>query len=175
MKKWVFSVTLILVLFLVIYFYFFNSETVINRSVKEVANSELNTKVFYSSNQSRKVSTDFDLYGKSPDSVYSIVNSACTINKFPLQYFTISAGDGFSGIQLKIYNLLGRNNIKLEQYSDNLNSKLPKYKILEQKLILDKYNYDQGDSIFGRIELKIVGETGSLYTPKFFFRTKISD
>jgi hypothetical protein len=57
------------------------------------------------------------------------------------------------------------------------NKTLPTYKILSQKLTLNKSNYSVGDSIYGSVEFRIIETNGTLQTrhaANGFFRTKIT-
>ena len=57
------------------------------------------------------------------------------------------------------------------------NETRPTYKILSQKLTLDKASYAVGDSIYGSVEFRIIEINGTLQTrhaANGFFRTKIT-
>lgn len=69
----------------------------------------------------------------------------------------LKRGDMFSGTNIIITKFGGYYVVDIDDYDDNLDdNRVNRYKILTKKLILDKINYKQGDSIFGKISLDIM-------------------
>lgn len=65
----------------------------------------------------------------------------------------LKRGDMFSGTNIIITKFGGYYVVDIDDYDDN---RVNRYKILTKKLILDRINYKQGDSIFGKISLDIM-------------------
>ncbi len=94
-------------------------------------------------------------------------------------YIMIGYSDGFSShgfiinyINKKFYTKIHSSN---DMVSDN-NDNLPIYNTIYQKLILDKYSYQVGDSIFGKVDFKIQeydNDSRNEYNGKGYFRAKI--
>lgn len=66
----------------------------------------------------------------------------------------------------------------ISDFTDNLaQEKYTEYKILSQELILDKIDYREGDSIFGKIKLKSQEERTDGFRKKYisqgYFKCKI--
>lgn len=69
----------------------------------------------------------------------------------------LKRGDMFSGTNIIITKFGGYYVVDIDDYDDNLDdNRVNRYKILTKKLILDRINYKQGDSIFGKISLDIM-------------------
>ena len=93
----------------------------------------------------------------------------------PFLIISFKSGDGFSGGGYNFKILNGRFRAESYSYTDNpsfFDNKLYD-KIVFQKLILNKENYKSGDSIFGKIDLKVQESNGlqkSFQYGKGYFR-----
>ena len=94
-------------------------------------------------------------------------------------YITIEFNDGFSshGFTLNYINktFYTKINSTTDMVSDQ-NDNLPNYKTIYQRLILDKNNYQVGDSVFGKVDFKIYeynNDYKNEYIGKGYFKSKI--
>ncbi|MEN5306365.1 hypothetical protein ABE425_02550 [Chryseobacterium cucumeris] len=107
---------------------------------------------------------------------------SCSITENPMLNVTFSVGDGFSGGGFQIDIFQSRYKISPYSYTDNV--KLfdfldtgEYYKVLDNKLILDKESYQKGDSIFGYTELKVQRRYGPekyIEEGKGYFKGKVN-
>lgn len=168
--------TFILCVFCLIIIYSFIFKSVsIDRSIKQKALQELNSKKYFSFfDNNTKVTTDFSLEQDKTDTVYW----QCTINEANiLKFIDFHVGDGYSGMNISLIKLANRYRISIQDYTDNLNSVNSKYEIIHQNLTLDKENYKKGDSIFGRIDLKILEKRNKeklIHTAGGYFKGKVN-
>ncbi|WP_121461668.1 hypothetical protein [Chryseobacterium defluvii] len=92
---------------------------------------------------------------------------------------TIGYNSGFSGGGYEIEYVLGRFKLQPYSFTDVVseNSKEPLYKIIKQEVTLDKINYKEGDSIYGKIDF--IMENNDFAPKKIiiygngYFRTKL--
>lgn len=91
---------------------------------------------------------------------------------------TLGFSSGFGGGGYEINYLLGRFEIRTYSFTDVVpdNSKEPEYKILKQQVTLDKFYYNVGDSIYGKIDLEMERKFNNKSYKVFgygYFRTKM--
>lgn len=91
---------------------------------------------------------------------------------------TLGFSSGYSGGGYEINYLLGRFEIKPYSFTDVVpdNSKEPEYKILKQQVTLDKFYYNVGDSIYGKIDMEMEENFSNQKYKVFgygYFRTKM--
>ncbi|SFI14263.1 hypothetical protein [Halpernia frigidisoli] len=146
-------------------------------SSKEIKN--LDNKIFWDLGyyKPEKISTDFSLGKKKNDTVCHDFSVSQNKNHSQIGYFRLSQSNGFGGNVIQIYKLGNRFRIEMEDVSDNVieNTSKKGYKILSQKLILDKKNYNIKDSIFGEIKIKFRNnEDNSINYGSGFFRTTVN-
>lgn len=147
----------------------------IDNNIKQKALQELNSKKYFSFfDNNTKVTTDFSLEKNKMDTVYW----QCTVNEANiLKFIDFHLGDGYSGMKISLIKLASRYTISIKDYTDNLNSVNSKYEIIHQKIILDKENYKKGDSIFGRVDLKILEKQNKekfIHNAGGYFKGKIN-
>ena len=133
-------------------------------SSNEIKN--LNDKIFWDLGfyKPEKISTDFSL-NKIKNNIATYDFNASQDKKCgQLEYFRLNQSTGFGGNLITIYRLGSRFRIEMEDFSDNeiQNNSKKGYKILSQKLILNKRNYNIKDSIYGKIEIKFRDNSNSL-------------
>jgi predicted RND superfamily exporter protein len=150
----------------------------VDNKIKEKVIKNLKTKKKISFLNDRKpVSTDFSLVKNNTDTVYW----QCNINEWEklksVQEINFHIGDGFSGKNINIIKLSNKYKIFIEDFSDNNNIHPKKYYIENQNLILDKKNYNKGDSIFGKIDFTIkekIDKEYSIYYARGYFKGRIN-
>lgn len=148
-----------------------------DKSIKEKAIKALKGKK-YSSLTDRKdnqVSTDISLDKNKTDTVYW----QCSINEYEnfklMQKINFHIGDGYSGMNINVVKLSNKYKTCIEHYSDTSESS-KKYSVENQNLILDKTSYKKGDSMYGKINLKVeekINNKNFIYYVEGYFKDKI--
>lgn len=139
----------------------------------------LNKKVFWSLgieqiNKLDKISTDFTLDGKQKDTINFTFHASQSEKYKNIGQFQIHFSTGFNGINIFLYRLKNRFRTGIDEFSDNAVENKKRFKIISQKLTLDKENYKKNDSVFGKLEIQFEdlinnSETNSIS----YFRAKM--
>ncbi|KXH82964.1 hypothetical protein [Chryseobacterium kwangjuense] len=174
------GITLLLAISCLLFLFIYKLDTVyIDSSIKGKAIKELKRKKYLSflDDNKKQVSTDISLGKNETDTVYW----QCKINEHEIfksiQKINFHIGDGYSGTNINIIKTSKKYITFIKDYSDNMKENQKKYSIENQKLILDKKNYQKGDSIYGKINLKIqesVNKESSVYYIDGYFKGKIN-
>lgn len=150
----------------------------IDNKIREEANKELKNKKYMSflENSKNEVSTDISLEKNDTDTVYwqCEINEALHLNFIKRIHFHM--GDGFSGLDINMIKFFNTYRISVNSYTDNVSDPPKKFTVQNQTLILDKNNHKKGDSIFGKINLKVEEKMevqNSIYYVEGYFRGKI--
>jgi len=170
-----------LIMFLIgVFFYFFNNKIVVDAQIKkDLAIKNLNNKIlfsFYDNPKEKSVTTDF-YFDEKPQN--DTVFYQCRFEETGIlntKIISFVFGDGFSGLKINVTKFGNFFRTDIENYTDNLNdSNLPKYHVKKQSLILDKNSYNKGDSIYGKINLKVIEiqNQNKEYESFGYFKTKL--
>lgn len=174
-------ISFFIVILIGVFFYFFNNKIVIDSQIKkDLAIKNLNHKIlfsFYDNPKEKSVTTDFYFDEKlQNDTVFY----QCRFEETGIlntKIISFVSGDGFSGLKINITKFGNFFRTDIENYTDNLNdTNLTKYNVKKQTLTLDKNNYKKGDSIYGKINLKVIKESqngNEEYESFGYFKTKL--
>lgn len=150
----------------------------IDSKIKGKANIELKKKKYMSflKNGKNEVSTDISLEKNDTDTVYwqCEINEATHLDFIKRIHFHM--GDGFSGVNINMIKFFNIYRTSVNNYTDNTSDHPKKFTVQNQTLILDKNNHKKGDSIFGKINLKVEEKMegqNSIYYVEGYFRGKI--
>ena len=162
------------------FLYFFNHITNVDSDIKNCAEIiNLNSKKLFSiyPDSDKTVTTDFYLDEEQKnDTVFYTCRFEETwiLNAKGISFVS---GDGFSGLAINVTKFGPFFRTDIEHYTDDLsNNNLPEYHVTEQSLTLDKSDYKKGDSIYGRIKIKVIREFDKNkheYESLGYFRTKL--
>lgn len=168
----------IVVLICLVSLFIYKLDTVkTDKSIKEKAVKALKGKKYSSLSDinDNQVSTDISLDKNKTDTVYW----QCSINECEnfklMQKINFHIGDGYSGININVIKLSNKYKTSIVHYSDTSESS-KKYSVESQSLILDKKGYKKGDSMYGKIDLKVEEEINNknfIYYVKGYFKGKI--
>ncbi|MBD8081886.1 hypothetical protein [Chryseobacterium caseinilyticum] len=158
----------------------FNSITVDSKISNSQQIKSLDRKIFWNFgfNKPEKNSTDFAIGQKYGDTI--LFN--CYALKSPkiknLDIITFGFSTGYNGTNVVIFKYGNAFTVDVDDFSDVERTddffKQNQYKIIKQKLTLNKENYKTGDSIYGKLELKIKNkETEQIEMASGYFRTEM--
>ncbi len=142
----------------------------------------LNRKVFdpgFLNTGSSAIRTDFSFNREAKnDTVGFSFHPSLHENSENRLSLNFNSGDGYSGLNVDVMKIGNWFSASVKTYTDNLKPfdflERDRYSVKKQKLILDKPEYKKGDSIFGKIELKIQSNINeSVYQAGGYFRGKI--
>lgn len=163
------------------FLYFFNHIVNVDSDIKnsaEIINLN-NKKLFsiYPDSDIKAVTTDFYLDEEQKNDT---VFYTCRFEETGIlnsKRISFVSGDGFSGLTINVTKFGPFFRTDIEHYTDDLsNNNLPEYHVTEQSLTLDKSDYKKGDSIYGRIKIKVIREfekNKHEYESLGYFRTKL--
>lgn len=162
------------------FLYFFNHITNVDSDIKNCAEIiNLNNKKLFSiyPDSDKTVTTDFYLDEEQKNDT---VFYTCRFEETGIlnsKRISFVSGDGFSGLTINVTKFGPFFRTDIEHYTDDLsNNNLPEYHVTEQSLTLDKSDYKKGDSIYGRIKIKVIREfekNKHEYESLGYFRTKL--
>ena len=162
------------------FLYFFNHITNVDSDIKNCAEIiNLNSKKLFSiyPDSDKTVTTDFYLDEEQKNDT---VFYTCRFEETGIlnsKRISFVSGDGFSGLTINVTKFGPFFRTDIEHYTDDLsNNNLPEYHVTEQSLTLDKSDYKKGDSIYGRIKIKVIREFDKNkheYESLGYFRTKL--
>lgn len=139
----------------------------------------LDKKVFWSFgleqiNKPKKISTDFTLDGKQNDTINFTFHASQSEKYKNIGQFQVYSSTGFNGINIFLYRLKNRFRTEIDEFSDNVVENEKRFKIISQKLTLDKKNYKKNDSVFGKLEIRFEDLVNNSKTNSIsYFRTKM--
>lgn len=185
MKKFLKILGIILGISIVILFFsyqFFFTKINFDENIKNNQRiKNLDKKVFWSFGleqikKPKKISTDFTLDGKQNDTINFTFHASQSEEYRNIGEFQIHFSTGFNGINIFLYRLKNRFRTEIDEFSDNVveNENKKRYKIISQKLTLDKENYKKNDSVFGKLEIRFEDLENNFKTNSIsYFRTKM--
>lgn len=161
-----------------LYFIFFSGIEFDSNISSSQKIKDLDKKVFwdFTYEKPEKISTDYSVNQIGNDTVRYIFEASLSKKYIYIGQLTIDQSTGFAGNSVYIYILGNRFKVEIDDYSDNVSDDNSNkgYKILSQKIILDKENYQINDSIFGKIEIKFRdNKDNSINESSGFFRGKV--
>lgn len=92
-------------------------------------------------------------------------------------HINIGINTGFGGSGINIIYTGNKLSTNIYRYTDVVypNEKKRKYKIENQKLVLDKSTYKTGDSLYGYVYVRMVDDENVKYYADGFFRAKLTN
>lgn len=161
-----------------LYFIFFSGIEFDSKISSSQKIKDLNKKVFwgFTYEKSKKISTDYSVNQIGNDTVRYNFEASLSEKYNCIGQCTINQSTGFGGNSVYIYKVGNRFKVEIDDSYDNVadDNSNKGYKILSQKLILNKENYQINDSIFGKVEIKFRdNKDSSIKESSGFFRGKV--
>ncbi|QCX54345.1 hypothetical protein [Elizabethkingia sp. JS20170427COW] len=185
MKKFFKILGVILGIFIVIIFFsyqFFFTKINFDKNIKDDQRiKNLDKKVFWNFgfeqiNKPKKISTDFTIDGKPNDTINFTFHAYQSEKYRNIGQFQVHFSTGYNGINIFLYRLKNKFRTEIDEFSDNVveNENKKRYKIISEKLTLDKENYKKNDSVFGILEIQFEDLVNNSKTNSIsYFRAKM--